>query len=199
MVTSQPRMKHTRLCTLWFAGLCLVAVSAARAYAQDLEPSPFLPPGAPQGGGPGGSAESTTPELRGIMSTPQGTRYCIYDPAKKSSSWSAVNEPGFDFLVKSADPGHNVVFVQQAGRTYRLEMKEARITAMSGGATITIARINPGGVNVAALSPAEEAARLQAVAEEVRRRRQLRMQNAQQGVQSVQPGRPPQGEPPPPP
>jgi hypothetical protein len=162
------------------AAVAFALLAAPLARAQVSDPSPFLPPGAVPGGGPGGSGDAQTLELRGVMSTPRGERYCIYDPAKKASTWSGVNEAGLGFVVTSADPARNAVVVQQAGRSVRLVLKEAKIGASAGAAQMTLGRIGPGNPGAVALSPAEEAARLQAVAEEVRRRREQREQNALQ-------------------
>lgn len=173
-------MKRSRTLLACLAGLGLALWPAARAAAQaSAEPSPFLPPGV-SGSAAGAGDESGTLQLRGIMSTPQGTRYCIYDPARKASLWSAVGEPGLDFVVRSGDPARRSVLVESGGRTVRLALQEAKISASAAasGPETVLSQFRPG--NGAALSPSEEAARLQAVAEEVRRRRELREQNALQ-------------------
>ena len=172
-------MKFNRPLLASLAGLGLALWPAARARAQaPIGPSPFLPPGV-SGSAGGAGDDSGTLQLRGIMSTPQGPRYCIYDPTRKASMWSAVDEPGFDFVVRSGDPSRRTVLVESGGRTVRLELQEAKIgaSAVLSGPAIALSQFGRRG-NGAALSPAEEAARLQAVAEEVRRRREQREQNA---------------------
>src|SRR4029077_19903607 len=67
------------------AGLSLLPL--ARASAQLVDTSPFMAPG---GAGPNGGTDPNALELRGIMSTPEGTRYCIYDPVKKAGAWAGV-------------------------------------------------------------------------------------------------------------
>jgi len=171
-----------RQATPWLACICLGLLPSARSFAQlATEPSPFLPPGTSASASAAGG-DSGVMELRGVMSTPEGARFCIYDPSRKASVWSGINERGFDFVVKSGDLNRRSVVVLSEGHTLRLDLKTAEIAA---AATATAmgpgVRPNPGGPNAPALSPAEEAARLQAVAEEVRRRRQQRMQNEANG------------------
>jgi hypothetical protein len=175
-----------RLPLLAALGAC-AALGATVARAQATVPSPFLPPGASASGG---ATDPGALELRGYMSTPQGTRYCIYDPAKKASVWSGVDERGLDFLIKSADPGHRAVLVESEGRTQRLVLQEAKILAMAA-LPEPGRRFERGRPNAQALTPAEEAARLQAVAEEVRRRRLQREESAerQEGGAPVAPDR----------
>ncbi len=162
---------------------------ASRAVAQLVDSSPFMAPGAASSAP--GAAETGALELRGIMSTPDGVRYCIYDPAKKSGTWVGVNERGNAFVVRQADPQHQAVTVQADGRTVRLVLRASKVAALNTAA-------GPGGLNgtsgpggpEARPSPAEEAARLQAVAEAVRARRQMREQAAQ-GNSGVAPAAPP--------
>jgi len=164
--------------------LCLVSAAVlgfawlpARAGAQLADSSPFLPAGAAGGS----STDPSALELRGILIGPEGTRYDIYDPAKKFGTWSGVNEKGHDFMIRSADsdPTRGRVLVQAAGRTYPLQLKSAHASAAGPGGPGLQAGAN-GAANV---TPADEAQRLAAVAEEVRRRRQLRDQAAQGGGQ----------------
>jgi len=111
--------------------------------------------------------------LRGIMSTPWGPSFCIYDTVKKSSTWMGLNEPGNDVVVKSYNSSDDSVMIQTEGRTMPLALHTAKI----GGPSITRGvAFNP--------SPADEARRLQAVANEVQRRRQLR----EQAMQGMSPG-----------
>ena len=85
-----------------FIGLALLALSlGAGARADDTSRSPFLPPNAAGAAG-GAVVDPNAMQLRGIMSTPNGVKYNIYDPAKKSSVWVGVNESGNGFLIKSA-------------------------------------------------------------------------------------------------
>ncbi len=168
------------------AGLSLLPL--ARARAQLVDTSPFMAPG---GAGPNGGADPTALELRGIMSTPEGTRYCIYDPVKKAGAWAGVNERGNSFMIKNADLAHQAVTVQSEGRTVRLTLRTYKMAALGaqgapGAPGAPTAATAPGGAPAAAkISPADEAARLAAVADAVRARRQMREQAAQGGDQAA--------------
>lgn len=165
--------------------LAILSASAAVGWAgmvrADLAPSsPFLPPNSAAAGAQAGPSGPV--ELRGIMSTSQGAAYCIYDTAKRTSVWVGLNEGGNDFVVRSADPGSDSVTVDFQGRSLKLVLRTAKISssgAAAGGA-------GPPGVQGAVASsvvlnptPADEQRRLEAVAQEVRRRRMERERAAQ--------------------
>ena len=134
--------------------------------------SPFLPPNAAAAAGQGGPSGPV--ELRGIMGTGGGFAYCIYDTAKKTSSWVGLNEKGNDFVVRSADPAHESVTVDYQGQTLKLVLHTAKI-ASSGLAPVAQPATAVASSVVVNPSMADEQRRLDAVAEEVRRRRAERM------------------------
>jgi hypothetical protein len=121
------------------------------------------------------------------MSTPGApgsAAFCIYDTAKKKDFWVGLNETGHDFVVKSADAASDSVSVQYQGRTMKLTLRTAKV-ASAGAAAAPI--MGPQGGPQVALnpSPADEQRRLDAVAQEVRRRKQEREKavlDAQNGV-----------------
>jgi len=152
-----------------FFGLALLAL-AAGARGDDTSRSPFLPPNV-AGGAAGATVDPNAMQLRGIMSTPQGVKYNIYDPAKKSSVWVGVNEAGNGFLIKTADLKREAVTVAANGQQTTLTLKEAKIQTPAANGV-------PQGGAVLRPTPADEQVRLQAVADEVRRRRLLREQAA---------------------
>jgi hypothetical protein len=166
---------------LYSAAACLGLLGGTRVRAQVAETSPFLPAGSASG--PNGVGENLALELRGIMTTPDGTRFCIYDPVKKSGIWTGLNERGHAFVVKSADLAHDTVMVQSEGHTLKLALHQARIAAL--GPTGSPGGVAPPAEGAATPSPADQAQRLAAVAEEVRRRRELRNQQAQQGGEAA--------------
>jgi hypothetical protein len=117
------------------------------------------------------------------MSTSQGAAYCIYDTAKKTSAWVGLSEGGHDFVVKSADPASDSVTVDFQGRSIRLVLRTAKVaSAGAGGAGVAPAA--PAAVSPAVLNPtpADEQRRLDAVAQEVRRRRMERERAVQGGA-----------------
>ena len=161
---------------------------AQRGIAQSPSISPFLPPNA-AGGAAGGQGDAGGLELRGIMSTREGIRYCIYDPAKKVSRWVAANQAGYGFVVQSFDDKHDTVTVSQDGRRLTLTLREAKVAVGAGLPPSVPSGVGgPGGqpgafggmpAPVLRPTPEDEQRRLQAIAEEVRRRRLLREQASQ--------------------
>ena len=169
---------------------------AAAGRAQLAPASPFLPPDAKPGAG--AAAASGPIELRGIMSTRDGPSFCLYDTVKKSSTWVGLNEQGHDVVVKSYDAGSDAVSVVAQGRTMQVTLHTAKIAAtpagnLGGGISPNPAMAAPNPITQTVVvnpTPADEAKRLEAVAAEVQRRRQLREQSMQGGTppQMQQPG-----------
>ncbi len=84
--------------------------------------SPFLP----AHDGSAQSGPSSPYELRGIMSSRDGTRYYIYDGSKHFGAWVELNETGYPFEVSSADPANNFVDLSVPGAaTVRLRLRDA--------------------------------------------------------------------------
>jgi hypothetical protein len=163
--------------TPW-ALLAAIAAGAATARADLAQTSPFLPANAANTAGQGGVGGPV--ELRGVMSTSQGSEFCIYDTAKKSSAWVGLNETGYGFVVKSADPSGDNVTVEYQGRIMKLALRTAKVASSGPGMGVPMA--NPSSVTQSVVlnpSPADEQRRLDAVAAEVRRRRQERERAAQ--------------------
>ena|SRR5271157_633663 len=171
------------------AFLAVLSASVAAGWAGVLradlaQSSPFLPANSTAAGAQAGPAGPV--ELRGIMSTSQGAAYCIYDTAKKTSAWVGLNEGGYDFVVKSADPASDSVTVDFQGRSLRLVLRAAKVaSAGAGGPGVPLGA--PTAVSApVVLNPtqADEQKRLEAVAQEVRRRRMERERAAQGGGQA---------------
>jgi hypothetical protein len=171
--------------------LLFAAISVLPGARADLAAaSPFLPAGGSSATAQGASGPI---ELRGVMSTANGLAYCIYDTAKKRDIWVGLNEPGHDFVVRSADPANDSVKVDYQGRSLSLTMRSSKV-ASSGPATErhdlkyeSGLVVFKGGLSSITPSPAEEQKRLDAVAQEVRRRKLEREKAAQQAPQG--PGR----------
>ena len=163
-------------------------VLASRSPAELAANSPFLPA---TSAGSAVATEGAVIELRGVMETRAGLSFCIFDPAKKVSTWTRINQKGHDFLVKSYDAGHETVAVDYGGRTITLAMRVAKV-ASSGQASAPspILPTGPTAVTQTVVinpTPADEQARLEAVATEVRRRRALREQASTQAATAVPP------------
>jgi hypothetical protein len=182
------RLRHPHLTPL--ALLAALAAGPASARADLAQASPFLP--SSMAGSAGNSGPSGPVELRGVMSTSQGTEYCIYDVVKKTSTWVGLNEEGNGFVVKSADPASDSVTVEFQGRTMNLVLHTAKIT--SAGPAMPVAN-NPAGSAITQTvvlnpTPADEQRRLDAVAAEVRRRRLEREKAAQEAQAGGTPAAP---------
>lgn len=171
-------MRHPHFASC--AMLAAIAAGPAAARADLAQASPFLPANVADSAAKGAAGPV---ELRGVMSTTQGTEYCIYDTVRKTSAWVGLNESGNGYVVKSADPGGDSVTVDFQGRTMRLVLRTAKV-ASAGSAVPMQAGMagNPSAVTQSVVlnpSAADEQRRLNAVAAEVRRRQQERLKAAQ--------------------
>lgn len=172
-------------------GFLLAALLVVAARAQDplSVGNPFLP-AASAAGGPGPKPTADTPiELRGIMQAGDTTMFSIYDPSHRSSTWLKLGETGRDFIVRRYDAKSDTVSVDFQGRTVTLALKTAKVSpaANVGPAVAAAAPPPPASPAVLNPSPADEQRRLEAIAAEVNRRRQLRQQAIRQQMQQRQP------------
>lgn len=157
---------------LFFAALSvgLTSVAVARISTE----SPFVPK---NGQVMEAQKENSPIELRGVMQTSEGLMFGIYEPASQKGSWVKANETGHGYVVKSFDAARSSVSIEYQGRVQTLTLKEARfdgtvaVVPMAGAGQVRPA-VMPG--TQAAVNPAEEAKRLENVANEVRRRRAAR-------------------------
>ncbi len=92
-----------------------------------LENSPFLPPNVSGAAG----AVAAPLELRSIIREGGEYEFSLYDTAKRQSTWVKLNEAGHDFVVKGFDPADESVTVEQQNRTYKLALKEVKITPLA--------------------------------------------------------------------
>jgi hypothetical protein len=173
------------------AGSLLVLALGSRQAAADDPLSvanPFMPP-ASAGGGPAAKPTADTPiELRGIMQAGDATMFSIYDPSRKTSTWVKLGETGRDFIVRRYDDKSDTVNVDYQGRTVTLALRTAKVA--SSGNSVPVAAPPPptvGNPVVLNPSPADEQRRLEAIAAEVNRRRQLRQQAIRQQMLQHQP------------
>ena len=174
-----------RLPLLALAALSVASSTAVCAQGITRE-SPFGGTSAAPAAAP---TENAPLELRGIVATTAGYMYGIFDPSKRLSSWVRMNDSGSDFVVRSHDEKNETITVEYQGRTLTLGLKAAKVESL-GPAPNPMMQANlprPANAPVAMNpSPADEARRLEGVAAEVRRRRMLRQQAAQQAAQNQQ-------------
>jgi hypothetical protein len=174
----------------------------AAMHAQLVSNSPFM---APQASGPN-PTQGAPLEWRGYLSTPEGTQYIVFDPARKMRAFLKINErdSNLDVVVKQFDADNNILTIEYQGKTLTLEERKAKI--VSSGSAAAMPQPMPVQPNAPQVMPAvtqsvvvnptpqEEQKRLEAVAAEVARRRALR----EQAQTNLAAGAPPQAVVPPP-
>lgn len=173
------------------AAAAVVAASGQGANLDSLlNNSPFNQPA-----GNAANVASEALELRGVVIEDGRASLNIYDTATKKAAWVTVDEPGHAFLVRSFDAANDTATIEVNRRTVSLPLKRATVqlaaaapvapppapvgvnlaagTAVAGqpaGAPAANAAVNAAGA-------APDQARLQAIADEIRRRRAMRAQN----------------------
>ena len=163
--------------------LVLAGPFSASAQGGLTTESPFLPAGTPAGA----ATENAVLEFRGVLVTNQGPVFLLVDPTgpTKKSAWVKLNETGHDFSVKNYDTQNDSVSVDYRGRLLSLSLAKPKVGS-SGVPMPPIAGTVPGGqppiggpISPVVLNPtaADETRRLEAVTQEVLRRRQLRQQS----------------------
>ena len=168
---------------------CVASLWTAAAQAKLGTESPFMPRNGAVAPGP--AAENTPIEFRGVMTTATGLRFAIYEPARQKGDWVALNESGHDFVVRSYDGPQSLVKVDYQGRLQNLSLKEAKFDGTAPLAAPPVPQIaaqqpqlrqivaNVGAPQVAQAAPQGDPKALQAVADEIRRRRTQRAQAMQ--------------------
>ena len=180
-----PRVFSIR--SLLAAGVALGA--AASAAAQLSSRSPFIStPAAGAGTAPTAGAPL---EFVGYYEDNEGRLFRIRDVTSKKGVWARLNERSdeFNLVVKQHDTTQATLTVEHQGRSLTLAERVAKIVS-GGPAMPAMPPPMPVQSNVPAAvtqsvvlnpTPADEQARLNAVASEVARRRALRVQ-AEQNV-----------------
>ncbi|MEN9663303.1 MAG: hypothetical protein RL324_2252 [Verrucomicrobiota bacterium] len=173
-------------------GLVVVALLALAAGLRAVElpmTSPFLPPN----GAPAAAASALDTggiELRGVLPTPVGPLFSIYNTSRRMSSFVGLNETGTwgsgaggTFVVRNYKQvgDQDQVTVEYQGRTSTLMAKKSKVAVPPrAGATLSIAATGSSPALTQAVSlnptPETEAARLQATVDEIARRRDARAQ-----------------------
>ena len=120
---------------------CLVAL-AAPAFAQLAATSPFLPANAVVVSS-ATPAESTTIELRGVVPTPNGPLFSVYNVSRKTSTYAALNEQaswgsggaGGSFVVRSYKQigDQDQVTIEYQGQTQTISTKSPKVAVASRG------------------------------------------------------------------
>ena len=92
------------------AALVLGGLLLGRLQAADPTfANPFSPPAGAPGSAPANGTPDAPLELRGIMTTGENTMFSIYDPTRRSATWTKLNELGRDYIVRTYDPAKDTV------------------------------------------------------------------------------------------
>ncbi len=176
-----------------FVAGCFVAAGHAQ------EDNPFARPGAAQAAPAATASPLDSLELRGVTTLGERTIVTLFDTATSRSTVVALDSTVNGLTVTDYQPGDDSVRVQSGGRERRVQIKKAQIVTM---ATPPPAPVPPPGAPQAVGSPPvpgsgqppavddqEVRARMERVAQEIRRRREMRrqiMERAQQQPQGAQ-------------
>lgn len=190
---SPPRLLAALAALLAFAG------ATAPAGAADEAESPFLPVGQGAAAAAPTNSQLDTLELRGIMTIGDTTRVTIFDTSNSRSFNVGLDELVNNWKVASVDRANDVVVVESGAQSRRVAMRKPRIVAVAAAPAAPMpaparpdqAQPPPGSPN-AQLSDAEVRDRMARVAEEIRRRRQMR----REALERAQSGQPPAPQPP---
>ncbi len=177
-----------------FAAVALAPVAVVRATPPTIEGLLSNSPFGTVASSTAGARANQPLEYRGIMVENGAPYFSIFEVSTHSSAWVGLNESGNPFTVKSYDDTKDQVTVDYHGQTIIVPMKVAKVVALAMPPPVQVGAGGPGPVpmpgpvvgqspNGGGNTPAEEAARLSAVAEEIRRRRALRAQLPQPAPQ----------------
>jgi hypothetical protein len=155
-----------------------------------MRDSPFMPAGGPVAAAPEGGPL----ELRGVLFEGGQFLFSIHDQGTKESKWVRLGERDTPYVARSFDHENDVLTVDYQGRQVALKLPPARVTelAPSGapqdgnpapmptpqpatrpGPSRQPQQPPPAGPSTPPTLKPEEAQRLQNMADEIRRRRQL--------------------------
>ena len=176
--------------------LSLLAGIHAPGHAALSNESPFMP----RGGAQAVVATENSPiEFRGVIATPAGLTFGIYEPGTQKGTWVTQGEKTSAFVVRSYDAERSAVMVEYQGQVQTLVLKEAKfdgtVAPTSAPPVAGMPPIRPpsAGNPQPSMNQADEAKRLETVAAEVRRRRAARAAASQPGSPPMpaqaQPGR----------
>jgi hypothetical protein len=194
----------------WVVALAIGGSAFGQGAAED---DYFLPPDYQQAA-PAPEPVKVSPldklELRSVSILGETQLFSIFDTNVSKGVWIELNETVQGITVSDYNKGDGSVLVKSGGFTRRLKLKEAKIialaapsvtapatapvvTAAAGMPNMTTGTAGPvngeGGPTAPAinnLSDDEVRARMQRVAEEIRRRRAMRREMAEQATQSQQ-------------
>jgi hypothetical protein len=151
-----------------------------------LQRRPVLPP--EHAAGPAPTAQGSW-QFSGILGTGSDALYCVVNTQSRRTYWlPAGGAPVDGVVVRGYDPANDTLVLQSdGGPTLNLRLQSVQVASRTPANVVPsplpatgAAPVPPGNRPGAAATPASEAERLQAVAEEVRRRRALRQATIEQ-------------------
>lgn len=155
------------------------SVSGAVSLDELVKSSPFMPAG--QESVPVAPTENAAVEFRGMITTPTGVLFGLYDRTKQTGAWVGKDEKDADFVVKSYDPASDMLSVDYHGQKFNLTLSSSKIGSAAPSVPFVVAGA-PGTRQAGGVTPAvarvDDQRRLEAIAAEVRRRRALRQSAA---------------------
>jgi len=174
--------------TTWiYLGLLLSAGTAGAQLRPGLleslvKDSPFQPG---QGGALPAEGGTAAFEFRGIVVEAGSYSFSVYDPGRREADWVKLDEPGRPFVARRYDPARDTLTIEHNGRALTLNLKRAAVQPLNqappqpaappplptANAALPAAGNPPPSTNA---TNAQEAQRLQNIADEIRRRRGLR-------------------------
>jgi len=182
--------------------LAVMALTAGATAGRSQERSPFEPAGS----APAPTAAASSPldryEFRGVMTIGADTYVTLVDTSNSKSMTVALGETSEGIRASDFQPGDGSINLEASGQSKRLKLREAKIVALAvppptpppgpGGLPPQVASNGPP-VPGATMSDEEARSRMQRVADEIRRRREMRRQmlEGQRGASgAVPPGQP---------
>lgn len=168
------RRGTTALITLGLAGGQVLALATPQKWDTLVGNSPFPSPPAIAP-----SAETQTAlEFRGVVIEDGEPLFSIYDPAARRAIWVRLNESGSAFAVQSYDADLASVVVQYKERVQKIALKQAKILLLALPPPPVPTALNPRAAASADTLEGDESPRPAVSAEEISRRRTLRIQSA---------------------
>jgi hypothetical protein len=181
-----------------FGLLAALAASALANVGTGAERSPFEP----AGNAPAAVAAPASPadrfEFRGVMTIGPDTFVTLVDTSNSRSLTIKLGETVEGVSVSDFRPDDGSVQIESGGQPKRMTLREAKIVALavppptpppSPGGPPNPGQVGGPAVAGAPMSDDEARARMQRVAEEIRRRREMRRQMLE-GQQGRPAGRP---------
>ncbi|MBE2216027.1 MAG: hypothetical protein IAE82_19290, partial [Opitutaceae bacterium] len=182
--------------------LVLLLVSAARGFAQ--EDNPFARPAPAGAAAPAAPSPLDTLELRSLMTMSGTTVVTLFNTADNRSIMVPLGSTVNGLTVSDYQSADDSVLVQSGGRERRVKIRKAQIVAMvapppvpppqpqPAGAVVAGAPPPPPGQPGAAMGDEEVRARMERVAQEIRRRREMRREIMERQAQGQPAGQPTQ-------